>query len=70
MKQRIQRAIVNAGGDISVIGSVPTEIPGVGVQNPNDPSQISWVIPLQNNSVHLRLSALLYPGWTALASYP
>lgn len=52
MKQRIQRAIVNAGGDISVIGSRPDGNPWrVGVQNPNDPSQISWVIPLQNNSV-------------------
>ncbi|HHT73902.1 MAG TPA: FAD:protein FMN transferase [Firmicutes bacterium] len=52
VKHRMQRAIVNAGGDISVIGARPDGTPWrVGVQNPNDPSQISWVIPLQNNSV-------------------
>jgi len=52
LKQKMQRAIVNAGGDISVIGGRPDGTPWrVGVQNPNDPSQISWVIPLQNNSV-------------------
>lgn len=51
-KKKMHRAIVNAGGDISVIGSRPDGTPWrVGVQNPNDPSQISWVIPLQNNSV-------------------
>lgn len=49
---RMQRAIVNAGGDISVIGSRPDGTPWrVGVQNPDDPSQIKWVLPLQNNSV-------------------
>jgi len=52
VENRIQRAIVNAGGDISVIGSRPDGTPWrVGVQNPDDPSQIRWVIPLQNNSV-------------------
>lgn len=51
-QNRMQRAIVNAGGDISVIGSRPDGTPWrVGVQNPDDPSQIRWVIPLQNNSV-------------------
>lgn len=49
---KVQRCIVDAGGDISVIGRRPDDLPWrVGVQDPNDPSEISWVLPLDDQSV-------------------
>jgi thiamine biosynthesis lipoprotein len=51
-KAKVQRSIINAGGDISVIGKRPDGQPWrVGVQNPDSPSDIRWILPLDNNSV-------------------
>lgn len=51
-KAKVQRSIINAGGDISVIGQRPDGQPWrVGVQNPDLPSDIRWILPLSNNSV-------------------
>jgi len=48
----VERSIVNAGGDISVIGRRPDSLPWrVGVQNPEKPSQIRWILPLDDESV-------------------
>lgn len=49
---KVQRAIVNAGGDISVIGVRPDGQPWrVGVQDPEKPSEIRWILPLDNRTV-------------------
>ena len=49
---KVQRAIVNAGGDISVIGRRPDGVPWrVGVQDPDQPSEIRWILPLDDQSV-------------------
>lgn len=51
-KGKVQRSIINAGGDISVIGRRPDGQPWrVGVQDPDLPSDIRWILPLDNNSV-------------------
>ncbi len=49
---KVQRSIVSAGGDISVIGRRPDGKPWrVGVQNPDNPAQIRWILPLDDQSV-------------------
>lgn len=49
---KVQRSIVDAGGDISVIGQRPDGHPWrVGVQDPIRPSEIRWILPLDNKSV-------------------
>lgn len=49
---KVQRSIINAGGDISVIGRRPDNLPWrVGVQNPEKPSEIRWILPLDDESV-------------------
>lgn len=49
---KVQRSIINAGGDIGVVGTRPDNQPWrVGVQDPSDPSEIRWILPLNNNSV-------------------
>lgn len=49
---KVQRSLINAGGDISVIGRRPDDLPWrVGVQDPDEPSKIRYVLPLDNNSV-------------------
>lgn len=49
---KVQRSIINAGGDISVIGRRPDNEPWrVGVQDPDLPSDIRWILPLDNRSV-------------------
>lgn len=48
----VERSIINAGGDINVIGRRPDGKPWrVGVQNPDNPAEIRWVLPLDNESV-------------------
>lgn len=48
----VSRAIINAGGDISVIGRRPDDVPWrVGVQDPAEPSEIRWILPLDDQSV-------------------
>jgi len=49
---KVERSIINAGGDISVIGRRPDELPWrVGVQNPENPAEIRWILPLDDESV-------------------
>ncbi len=49
---KVSRSIINAGGDISVIGRRPDNMPWrVGVQNPEEPSDIRWILPLDDESV-------------------
>lgn len=49
---KVKRAIINAGGDISVIGRRPDDLPWrVGVQDPDQPSRIRWILPLDDESV-------------------
>lgn len=51
-RANVERSIINAGGDISVIGRRPDNLPWrVGVQNPAKPSEIRWVLPLDNQNV-------------------
>lgn len=51
-KAKVHRALINAGGDISVIGRrVDGEPWRVGVQNPDLPSDIRWILPLDDRSV-------------------
>lgn len=51
-KANVQRSIINAGGDISVIGRRPDNTPWrVGVQNPQKPTEIRWILPLDDQSV-------------------
>lgn len=51
-KAKVQRSIINAGGDISVIGRRPDGEPWrVGVQDPDLPSDIRWILPLDDRSV-------------------
>ncbi|NLJ81324.1 MAG: FAD:protein FMN transferase [Firmicutes bacterium] len=48
----VKHAIINAGGDLAVIGARPDGNPWrVGVQDPDQPSEIRWVLPLQEQSV-------------------
>lgn len=48
----VQHAIINAGGDLAVLGSRPDGSPWrVGVQDPLEPSTIRWVLPLDDNTV-------------------
>lgn len=48
----VSRAIVNAGGDISVIGKRPDGNPWrVGVQDPRNPSELRWIVPLEGQSI-------------------
>lgn len=50
--EHVIRAIINAGGDISVIGRRPDDQPWrVGVQDPESPASIRWVLPLENTTV-------------------
>ncbi len=50
--KKVVRAIINAGGDISVIGRRPDDNPWrVGVQDPKKPTEIRWVLPLENTTV-------------------
>jgi len=45
-------SIINAGGDIAAIGRRPDGNPWrVGVQDPDTPSEISWILLLDNRSV-------------------
>lgn len=49
---QVERSIINAGGDISVIGRRPDNLPWrVGVQNPENPAEIRWILPLDDESV-------------------
>ncbi|HBG02516.1 MAG TPA: hypothetical protein DDW87_13275 [Firmicutes bacterium] len=49
---KVQRSIINAGGDISTIGRRPDDMPWrVGVQDPEQPSEIRWILPLDDSSV-------------------
>lgn len=49
---KVERSIINAGGDISVIGRRPDGKPWrVGVQNPDNPTEIRWILPLDDKSV-------------------
>ena len=49
---KVERSIIDAGGDISVIGRRPDNLPWrVGVQNPENPAEIRWIIPLDDESV-------------------
>ena len=51
-KNNVKRAIINAGGDIAAIGRRPDETPWrVGVQNPDNPADIRWILPLENSCV-------------------
>ncbi|NLJ74989.1 MAG: FAD:protein FMN transferase [Firmicutes bacterium] len=51
-KSNAKRSIINAGGDISVIGRRPDDTPWrVGVQNPDNPADIRWILPLEDSSV-------------------
>lgn len=51
-KNNVKRAIINAGGDIAAIGRRPDDTPWrVGVQNPDNPSDIRWILPLENSCV-------------------
>lgn len=46
------RSIINAGGDIAVLGNRPDGQPWrVGVQDPDKPSEIRWILPLEDTSV-------------------
>jgi len=48
----VERALINAGGDISVIGRRPDGMPWrVGVQDPDQPSSIRFILPLDDQSV-------------------
>ncbi len=48
----VTRAFINAGGDISAIGRRPDRQPWrVGVQNPEKPEEIRWILPLDDESV-------------------
>lgn len=48
----VSRAIINAGGDISVIGKRPDGQPWrVGVQDPLQPSVLRWIVPLDDQSI-------------------
>ena len=48
----VERSIINAGGDISAIGRRPDNLPWrVGVQNPENPAEIRWILPLDDESV-------------------
>lgn len=48
----VERALINAGGDISVVGRRPDGRPWrVGVQDPDQPSSIRYVLPLDDQSV-------------------
>ena len=48
----VERSIINAGGDISTIGRRPDNMPWrVGVQDPQKPSEIRWILPLDGLSV-------------------
>ncbi|HHT43658.1 MAG TPA: FAD:protein FMN transferase [Firmicutes bacterium] len=49
---QVDRSMVNAGGDISVVGRRPDGRPWrVGVQDPEDPRSIRYVLPLDDQSV-------------------
>ena len=48
----VERALINAGGDISVVGRRPDGRPWrVGVQDPDQPSSIRYIMPLDDRSV-------------------
>lgn len=48
----VERALINAGGDISVVGRRPDDRPWrVGVQDPDQPSSIRYIMPLDDRSV-------------------
>lgn len=48
----VSRAIINAGGDISVIGRRPDGLPWrVGVQDPSQPANLRWILPLDDQCV-------------------
>ncbi len=48
----VSRAIINAGGDISVIGQRPDGQPWrVGVQDPAEPASLRWILALDDLSV-------------------
>jgi len=49
---RMDRALINAGGDISVVGRRPDGRPWrVGVQDPDQANQIRYILPLDDQSV-------------------
>ena len=49
---KVKRAFVNAGGDISTIGRRPDNQPWrIGVQNPENPAEIRFILPLADRSV-------------------
>jgi len=48
----VERALVNAGGDIAVVGRRPDGNPWrVGVQDPDEPTNIRFILPLDDQSV-------------------
>jgi thiamine biosynthesis lipoprotein len=48
----VKRAFINAGGDISAIGRRPdNQAWRIGVQNPENPADIRYVLPLDDQSV-------------------
>lgn len=48
----VRRAIINGGGDIAVLGNRPDGTPWrVGVQDPLQPSDLRWILPLEDRCI-------------------